>query len=357
MKFPTTLADEIRTCFSANYISARDLFRKTVDAVAMPKSILTLPMSPELTTEAAWIGSPDAERVLVLISATHGVEGIVGAAIQQDFLERLCPRPLIPPQTSVLLVFALNPHGFVHNRRCDADGIDLNRNFINFHEPLPDNPGYIELMDAIYRPDAERGQRLAAYRKAHGNTAFEIAISGGQYSDPLGPFYGGHAPGHGNRATEEIISHYQLNGRQIAVVDIHTGLGPYGHGELICDHLPDTPGFNAARQWYGPATGTPATGESSSVRKAGLLDYRWHRLMETSGCFVTLEFGTYSIQSLFDVVLNDHRAWKTGDSSTIRESAAAMREHFCPADVYWRELVLLKGRQVIQQAVDGLNHD
>ena len=78
--------------------------------------------------------------------------------------------------------------------------------------------------------------------------------------------------------------------------------------------------------------------------------------MPERGCFVTLEFGTYPIQNLFDVVLNDHCRWKAGDAEGIRKSSAAMQEHFCPADGYWRELVLLKSRQVIRQALEGLTH-
>jgi hypothetical protein len=31
-----------------------------------------------------------------------------------------------------------------------------------------------------------------------------------------------------------------------------------------------------------------------------------------------------------------------------------MREHFCPADPLWRELILVKGRQTIQLALKGL---
>ena len=79
--------------------------------------------------------------------------------------------------------------------------------------------------------------------------------------------------------------------------------------------------------------------------------------MARHGCYVTLEFGSYRTRDLFDVVLRDHRAWKSGDPVAIRSSVAAMKAHFCPQDVYWRELVLVKARQVIQQAIEGLIHD
>ncbi len=354
MKTPPTLVREIPVCFPETYETCRCRFLEAAGKTAPPTRVFSCPLNDRLATETLWIGPDSARNVLVLISGTHGVEGRVGAAIQLDLLNRL---PSLPENTALLLIFALNPHGFEHNRRCDGDGIDLNRNFIDFSRPLPANPGYEEIAEAVYLPEAERAESFARFRAKHGERAFEIAVSGGQYSDPSGPFFGGSAPGHGNRAAEQIIAHYSLPGRRLAVVDIHSGLGPYGHGELICDHEPGTAGFRQAMQWYGAAVTAPAEGTSSSVRKEGLLDYRWHRLMKTEGCFVTLEFGTYSIDRLFNTVLNDHAAWKNGDSDATQKSAAAMREHFCPEDANWRELILIKGRQVIQQAFNGLNHD
>ncbi|MDF7801728.1 DUF2817 domain-containing protein [Pontiellaceae bacterium B1224] len=350
MKKCPTLPDAALKIFPASYASARSQF---IDAVQSLENRISIPLDDALSTEAAWLGPADAEHVLVLISGTHGVEGTVGAAIQADTLNRIAELPIVG-NTALLFIFALNPHGFQHHRRCDGDGIDLNRNFVDFSKPLPQNPGYIELMDAIYLPENERAARFREYKNTHGNNAFEIAISGGQYTDPNGPFFGGTSPGHGNRAIEQIIAHYKLEGRHLAVVDIHSGLGPYGHGEIICDHLPGTAGFRDAMKWYGPATTAPAEGTSSSVQKEGLLDYRWHELMKERGSFVTLEFGTYSIESLFGTVLNDHRAWKSGKADEIFQSSENMREHFCPADPLWRELILVKGRQIIQLALKGL---
>jgi hypothetical protein len=55
--------------------------------------------------------------------------------------------------------------------------------------------------------------------------------------------------------------------------------------------------------------------------------------------------------------MEDHRSWQLQDVSAIHRSAAAMQEHFCPQDNNWRELVLVKSRQVIQQAIDGLSYE
>jgi predicted deacylase len=365
MSLPVTLSADALAVFSGDYERARSglLTRAKPCVLVEDRQSFALNSADDdqaaaLSTEILWLGPRSAGKVLVLISATHGVEGFVGAAVQSDLLARLQQGYQLPDDTAVLLVFALNPYGFAKSRRCDEQGIDLNRNFIDFDQPLPDNRGYLALQAAIYLEDGiQRQQAFDRFRQAHGQTEFEVAISGGQYSDPQGPFYGGSGPAHGRRVIAQIIAHYQLAQRHLAVVDIHSGLGRYAHGEVINDHPLASAGFRVASRWYGASVTAPAMGTSSSVMKLGLMDYHWHALMGERGCFVTLEFGSYSTEALFEVILQDHRCWKMGDAGAISNVAAAMREHFCPEDSYWRELVLIKARQVIQQAVDGLQHD
>lgn len=354
MNSPLSLSTEALTLFPANYATGRARFLAMLEDCPLPVKTRSHRLNDHLSTESAWIGPPDASKVVVLISATHGVEGVLGAAVQMDWLTR---GAVLPSNTAMLMVFALNPYGFAESRRCDEQGIDLNRNFVDFAQPLPQNEGYGRLQDAIFCDDSnQRRSMLDQARRELGREAYEIAISGGQYSDPHGPFFGGTGPAHGNRVIEAVISDFGLDSRHLAVVDIHSGLGPYGHGELVNDHPLGSNGFDVAKRWYGASVASPAVGDSSSVRKEGLLDYRWHALMQERGCFVTLEFGTYPVEALFEVVLEDHRSWKSGNPAAKAASTAAMREHFCPADACWRELVLVKARQVICQAMDGLKN-
>lgn len=357
-KTPTLSADSLHL-FPDSYDEGRLSFLRDLPPSANAADRRSYPLNQALSSEAAWIGPPDASSVLILISGTHGVEGAAGTAIQLDLIRRLqSGAATLPPGVAALLLFALNPYGFAAHRRCDSVGIDLNRNFVDFTRPLPANAGYETLRPAIFEADAQvRKAAFEAYRAAHGNTAFEVAVSGGQYADPAGPFFGGTGPAHGNRVVEQVISDYLLAGRRLTVIDLHTGLGPYGYGELICDHPVDSRGFAAAHRWFGAAVASPACGNSSSVPKDGLLDYRWHQLMQHEGCFLTLEFGTYSTEALFDTILRDHRAWQDGGVSARTESARCMLEHFCPKDPFWRESVLVKGRQVTMQALNGLAHE
>jgi len=311
-----------------------------------------------LATHTAWLGAASAQRVLVMLGGTHGIEGRAGTAVMCDLLARL-PRRL-PGDLAILLIHALNPWGYAWHRRCDAEGIDLNRNFIDFTQALPDNPGYRALRAALFDDDRERRQRvLDAYRRLHGRAAYEIAVSGGQYNDPPGPFYGGAHPARGRRHIEAIITEHRLAERRLAVIDVHTGLGPYGHGEIICDHPPESDGARTARAWYGDECTLPALGTSSSVPKLGLLDYAWHAIMRSGSCFITLEFGTRETGELFDVLLRDHRfrALHGSEPATHPDYpalVAALDAHFCPPDPQWRQAVLVRARQVVDRALEGL---
>lgn len=315
------------------------------------------PEGEELFTDTLWLGSEQAAKVLVLLGGTHGVEGFVGSAVEFDFLRLVIGGALsIPPDLAVLIVHALTPWGYAWLRRCDENGVDLNRNEIDFSQPLPENPGYDRLKTVLYSDDDENRRSLFdEFEKRFGRTAFEIAVSGGQYSDPNGPFFGGTAPAHGRLVSEKLISRHGLAERDLGVIDLHSGLGPYGYGEIICDHPPGSPGITVAQRWYGDAVTLPALGTSSSVPKWGLMDYLWHRTMNARSCHVTLEFGTYATDDLFNVIRKDHQLWAQTDNPAERTShCRRMKHHFCPDDNAWKASILFRARQVVAQALEGL---
>jgi hypothetical protein len=264
---------------------------------------------------------------------------------------------VLPANTALLMVHALTPWGYAWLRRCDADGVDLNRNVVDFSAPLPENSGYEALKPAFLATDTVQRQRaFAEFEQVQGREALEKAISGGQYTDPKGPFFGGSAPAHGRLVVEDLIRKYSLQQRDLAVIDLHTGLGSFGYGEIICDHQPESPATQVAHDWYGDSVTLPWLGTSSSVPKLGLLDYAWHAIMNERSCYITLEFGTYRTDQLFEVLLRDHQLWaQAGNDSARQAHSQLMRQHFCPQDTAWQEMVLFRGRQVISQALRGLS--
>ncbi len=171
-----------RTCFPKDFADSRKRFLAA--AKALKASIKTYPNpnrgpnGEALATDVAWLGPKNAAKVLVLLSGTHGVEAFTGAGCIMDALKA---RPKLPAGTALLAIHAINPHGFAWIRRVTEEGVDLNRNFVDFANPPP-NPGYDELADAILPaalagPDYEAAQkRIAAFRPKNGLPALHVAF-------------------------------------------------------------------------------------------------------------------------------------------------------------------------------------
>lgn len=312
----------------------------------------------DLYIDTVWLGSRQAKNVLVIISATHGVEGYCGSAAQSFLLDQFATLERIEPKDfAVLIIHSLNPWGMYWARRCDQSGIDLNRNFNDFSTPITDSEAVQVWLNILELEEVQaRFSAIEDFKDRLGQQKFEEVISAGQYSKPWAPFFGGQAPSFANETIENIINGYQLAGKELVVIDIHSGLGPYAFGELISDHPIDSSGARFAEQLFGDTIASTAKGESFSAPKFGLMDYRWHQLMQDSGCYITLEFGTYNSDQLFHTLLNEHLFWARSDHKTLKNDAyqehrKAMLQQFCPDHELWHQAVLFKVWQLINRVI------
>jgi hypothetical protein len=181
--------------FGIDYAMARQRFmeeaaRAGASLCSYPLHGFRGPQDEALAIDAARLGAADANRALLVISGTHGVEGLCGSGCQAALLaDRL--HEALPPSTCLLLVHALNPHGFAWCRRVTEGNVDLNRNFIDFSQ-LPDSSAYEALHELLVPRDWAGAGRAAADAalfaaiQQMGMRAFQQAVSGGQYSRPDG---------------------------------------------------------------------------------------------------------------------------------------------------------------------------
>lgn len=352
-------------CFSADYAEAREKFlgaaRISGAAVTTFTNPTRGPKGETLATDVAWLGPADARKVVVTISATHGVEGFCGSGAQIDWLVRSAAA--LPPDIAALSVHAINPYSFAWLRRVTEEGNDLNRNYVDHAKPYPDNPGYDDIADLIIPRELdgpvarEAAEKLTAYRHRVGMQAFNVALSGGQFRHAHGLFFGGGGPSWANRTTHAIIDAFLRNRSDIAVIDFHTGLGPFGYGELITHYEPDSDGSARVRAFWGDSVTESKKGQTSSAARDGLGHYAFNRaLPDARVTMATLEFGTYDRDSGLRAFIGDHWLHAYGDPRGPEAGPikAAIRRQFYPDTDDWKEAVLFRGDQAIRMAIAGL---
>ena len=245
------------TYFAQSYAEARRKFIEAASAagqepVAHPHPLLGRD-GELLAMDVARFGASDAPSVLIITSACHGVEGYCGSGVQNALLaDAAFHAAAASAGVALLYIHALNPYGFSWLRRTTHENVDLNRNFQDFSKPLPRNAAYDRLAHLIvpseWPPTPQVNAGLAEFVAEHGAKALQTVISGGQYEHPQGLFYGGHNPTWSQQTLRHVLQDHGRRCRRLAWLDLHTGLGPSGHGERIWAGPDDAPSIVRARQ-------------------------------------------------------------------------------------------------------------
>lgn len=352
--------------FSADYDQARMKFRDAaanaggqIESVKHPEKG---PNGAELFTDVARFGAFNAPKMLVLISGTHGVEGFCGSGAQVDFLRR-GEIASLPPDIGVLMIHAINPYGFAWLRRVTHENIDLNRNWLDFTKPVPQNIGYTALQ-AILCPQewteaspAIIDAALAEYAARESQAALKQAISGGQYEHAAGIFYGGRAPSWSRKTQTQIFAHYLKEAGAVGIIDYHSGLGPWGFAEEIATTARGTAAFQRAARWYGAALVCSADGSSAAAQIVGDGLTAAHALLPH--CEVTtmaFEVGTQSRAVVRLALCAD--AWLHAQGDLHSPQGAAIKRQIRAA-LYgdtddWKGMVAGQSLLVCRQALSGL---
>ncbi|MGD1878144.1 MAG: M14 family metallopeptidase [Kiloniellaceae bacterium] len=360
--------------FSSSYSQARQRFAEA--AAAAGAELFSYahpdqgPDGEDLATDVAWLGPRDAERVLVTVSGTHGAEGYCGSGVQSGWFESgLAAEGNSGADAdrnggfATMAIHAINPHGFAWLRRVTEDNVDLNRNFVNFAGPLPENPGYDELAEALCPPTwddatiAATHAILTAYAEEHGAAGLQAAVTNGQYNHPGGSFFGGAAPTWSHRTLKQIFVRHLNPARRVAVIDYHTGLGPRGHGERICPSHADSPDLARVRDWYGddftcPALGTSSAPEIRGFNMIGMAE----AIPQTEVTAIALEYGTLPTEQVKLALRADNWLHLHGDPASTKGKAikAQLREAFYQEADDWKQMIWDRAVETQRAALAGL---
>jgi hypothetical protein len=354
--------------FPADYRQARHDFihaceQAGVDVVARVHPGVEGRDGKPLFLDTAVIGPRNATKALLMISATHGVEGYFGSGVQTGLMrEGLATRA--PADTKIVLLHALNPYGFSWDRRVNEDNADINRNCVDFAHP-PANEPYDKLAAAISPKDISdaamkaANAKLTEYLKSHGAFALQEAISKGQYKYSDGVYYGGSHESWSVKMLKDVFVETLAHVEKLTVIDFHTGLGEFGAGEMITEDLPGSAPYKRARAMWGKRVASSEAGESVSAPLSGTLDRAvatWLKAVELT--FAALEVGTRDTRAVFNALRKDN--WlhcfapgrhKNGQAESIR---LELRDAFYPDTAEWKRMVWGHANEVVGAALKAL---
>jgi hypothetical protein len=352
--------------FPADYRSARAAF---IEAAQVAELGVTSRLHPQalgadgkqIFLDTTTIGPRDAKKALLMISATHGVEGYFGSGVQTGLLrEGLAQR--IPEGAKAVIVHALNPYGFSWNRRVNEDNADINRNFVDHQNP-PVNDAYDLLHEAIAPKDISPASvkaanaKLRAYRDAHGAFKLQEAISAGQYKHADGLYFGGKRESWSAGMLEDVFREELADIEQLIAIDFHTGLGEHGAAEMITEDLPGSPAYARAKKMWGDYVRSSEAGESLSTPLTGTVDGALAKWMDGRELtFAALEVGTRSMRQVLAALRDDNWLHMHGGMSDARASAikAAIRDGFYPDTGEWKEMVWGHAMKVVDSSLAAL---
>ena len=352
--------------FAQSYAEARSKFLAAAGAAGLDPVAHAHPLlgrdGEALAMDVARHGPADAPALLIVSSACHGVEGYCGSGVQNALLADAGFRAAAERAgVAVLYIHALNPYGFSWLRRTTHENVDLNRNFQDFSKPLPRNAAYDRIAHLIvpaeWPPTPEVKAGLAAFIAEHGSKGLQTAVSSGQYEHPQGLFYGGRTPTWSQQTLRHVLQDHARRCARLAWLDLHTGLGPNGHGERIWAGPDDAAAIARARTWWGDGVTSIYDGSSESALLTGLMWFAaGQECAQAEYTGIALEYGTLPFDQVTDALradqwLENHPEAPPGQRAQIKRQ---IRDAFYTDTDAWKARIVEQGVEAAHQAVAGL---
>ena len=247
--------------FSSSYAEARAKFFAAASAAKANiynygRDDLTGRDGERLTCDVAVLGDHTAEKAVIVITGTHGIEGYCGSAIVNCWLTSRVGNPL-GEGIKIVVVHAVNPWAFSNNTRTTENNVDLNRNFLSSgtgFERL--NPSYDKLVTFLHGKTYNADQNLAIHRAYktyldQNGWHIENEMLQGQTHRADGLFYAGKQPEWANHTFRKIINDHLSSANTIGFIDWHTGVGSFGEVVHLIFDDKGSPEHAAATRWWG----------------------------------------------------------------------------------------------------------
>ena len=366
------LADRIKRyhCFPETIAEGRAWMEQLVPVNNGSIESATLPSfeGPEgerLSTEVAWFGRRDAPNVYFAVAGTHGQEYFCGAAGQLGWITSGGPQSL-EDDVAVCLVHGHNPYGSAWISRGNENFVDLNRNYLEFEEPVRSNKLYPELYDLLFTREMSEhvlDEVMAAfYRFLEENDKVEVltAMGGGQDTHPKGTIYCGAQQEWSTRNLKAIVAEYLDQAEKVAVIDWHTGLGDPAVATALNGQEPGTKAATWAREFWN------TDDEEKKLEGPGVPDYVGEvyagvskdlKRQGSATVSTVVEIGTVGNQSVLAALLIDRwLRFECDDpmSPFAVQCRTKMLERLNPSRPEWRKEAADSMAGVYKRTIAGL---
>ncbi len=245
LKYYHSTYDECRKVFIQNIERVSADF----DSVLTGKFSVPSQIDNDLTVDWCYIPARGTkEKLLMVNSGLHGIEGFTGSAIQNMFIDRILEQHL-HENMGVLLIHGLNPFGFKYHRKVTENNIDLNRNCVRGDQMFDiRNEGFAALTDMLMPSgpvniNSLRNQffhLVSIYRIIRESMpVLRQAALQGQYDFEKGFYYGGKDYEPQIDSLKPFLIDIIRRYKTLLNVDLHTAYGERGTMHLFIDEPED----------------------------------------------------------------------------------------------------------------------
>ena len=365
---------DIDLLFPKTYEGSRTRFKEhfsELKEIWPDAELLTHPLSAHPGISIDWIqsaGRQTKEKMLVFTTGEHGIEGVVGSAMLEFFIQNYIPK-LDPDTTGITLVHMIDPWGMKYRRRTNSNNVDLNRNFVwnvdQFDRNF--NPGY-DAVKTYLGPQRVlkrmRWENLVLFFKyldyltGIGKREFWNIKILGQYAHPMGIHYGGMEVQEEVEVVKTIYRQaFETCGRLLHL-DMHTGYGPRYQMTLVNSVLEPKSSAEFKSQADYPRVAAMNPEEFYEVR-GDMIDYvymlRDKEFPEVALYATSFEFGTFGLfhwerfRSMKAMVQENQVYWYGARTKGIKNKVRKeFLESFSPSSEKWKRKAVADADQAFR---------
>ncbi|MBT3314092.1 MAG: DUF2817 domain-containing protein [Anaerolineae bacterium] len=361
-----------------SYEDSRDRFRASLSslkkyypATQTESRLIPHPEDDDLTTDTFHADAIESkEKLFILSTALHGIEGYVGSVMMQLFIEEYLPE-FDPATTGFLLIHAINPWGMKYSKRVNPNNVDLNRNFHSEGSELAEiNPAYKKL-SPLLNPKRTFGTPALENISFLGKVVKNLLVNSigdiregtlmGQYHTSKGIYHGGAEVQAETKNMMEILSKHISGYAQIIHLDMHTGYGPR-YGMTLVNSPLETMDAQATASKFGYERVAATNPEEFYTIHGDMMDFAYKLVKSDQKIYAcAFEFGTYG-----DSLANAIHSLRTSIyENQVRhhgasENAKAWVQHefdelFMPAEAAWLEKAIEDARQAFTAILKAEN--